>query len=376
MTHIAIHNTLLFGLVYNAAPCSNILGSIYVCVSNIATIFTLKSFRISFTNMQAIRTHLRCVGWRNYNQPNSTFFGFVCQKSSKLVKSPSVKFCFLILALWFCSIANIRQILNSYALFFGFCFFYNLLCYGMVRNGNKPSFSATKPFQQLSTASCAFSLNAGSYFRIFFANFFNGFRIITYSVRKRCYVCLTKIDPYKFFNIINIFIGYINCLKKIKLTIFINQIRFSLDKRDIIGIVAYKWDFKPSTNRPYRHNVIRLECQNPIIVRDSPKLIKYPSCFSIQLVSVGNLAYNTNNHLATKIKCGFNFIVTFFVKSKLLKTLFIPSNIRNSIASRIRFLYCFYEQISLLIIWQYFYLKCKFHNVNIGILFFKYKKIN
>ena len=57
-----------FRLIYSAAPCSNIESGIVIRIRNIATIFTLKAFPFSNTNMVTNITGLRSIGWRNSYQ--------------------------------------------------------------------------------------------------------------------------------------------------------------------------------------------------------------------------------------------------------------------------------------------------------------------
>lgn len=116
---------ILFGRIYSDTPCSNVVGSIYICISNMTTTCTGKLFtfskRVFFRpDMIAHTTSLTCVcRWYN-NQFNSIKQRFISQKLTKLIKTPTIQFCLLCLTLWLCSESNFtnnliteRQFLTS-----------------------------------------------------------------------------------------------------------------------------------------------------------------------------------------------------------------------------------------------------------------------
>ena len=149
-----------------------------VCICNIATIFTSKMFPVSFANMQTRIASFIGVCRRDNNQLHTTKQTFVSQILSELVKTPTIQFCLLCFAFVLCSKSYFAQILNSNAFVFCFSFCYYLLCNRMVIDRNEASFFPAKPFEQSTTAFCAFGLNGRSHFRIFFTNFFKLFGII------------------------------------------------------------------------------------------------------------------------------------------------------------------------------------------------------
>lgn len=174
--------TRFFRRVYRNAPCSNIVGSINICITNITTICAAKilafSERVFFgPNMIASTTSLASIGGRNNNKKNSIQLRLIFQILTKLVKAPLVKFGLLCFALWLCCFSNSSQVLYCNSFTFTFCLFDNLFTNSMVVNGNKSTFSATKPFQEFLSSFCAFALNACSYFTIFFTNIFESSRI-------------------------------------------------------------------------------------------------------------------------------------------------------------------------------------------------------
>ena len=140
--HSAVQYTRFFRLIYKAAPCSNVLCSVMVCVRNITTMFTTKAFPFSVAHIQAIRTHLRSISRWNSKQFHPLQLSLIGQILPELVKAPTVQCCLLYLALWFCRFTDMAKIFNSNTLIFSLCLCYDVFCYGMVIYRNKPALFA------------------------------------------------------------------------------------------------------------------------------------------------------------------------------------------------------------------------------------------
>lgn len=191
--------TRFFRRVYRNAPCSNVMSSVNICITNIATIYAAKILafpkRVFFgPNMIASTTSLASIGGRNNNKKNSSQLRFIFQIFSKLVKAPSVKFGLLCFALWLCCFSNSSQVLYCNSFSFTFCLFDNLFTNSMIVNGNKATFSTTKPFQEFLSFFGAFALNACSYFTIFFTNIFESSRIENSAIGTDCNVRLPEVN--------------------------------------------------------------------------------------------------------------------------------------------------------------------------------------
>ena len=370
---------ILFGRDYRYTPCSNVVSSIYICISNIATICTGKllafSKRVFFrSNMMAHATSLTCVSGRNNNQFDPIKQRFISQKLTKLVKTPTIQFCLLCLTFWLCRKSNFTQIFNSNAFVFCFGFCYYLLANCMVINRNEPSFSTTKPFQEFFSSFSAFALNACPYFRIFFTNLFKLFGIIISAIRKNGNICLSKINTQKGFYISNIFFGYINSLKQVKLAFLVNQIRFAFNVRQVVSIMANKRYFNPSTYCPKRNNVIWFIGHNPAVITNTSKWSKFSFGFLVKFVSVSNFCYTSYQYLTAKFERSLVAMVNFVMEFKIIENLLFPSHIRNGITNSISFLHRFEKQVNLFVSRQKLYFQRQFHGTNI-LNNFTYQKI-
>ena len=105
-----VQHTRFFRLIYNAAPCSNVLCRVMIGVRNMTTMFTTKAFPISVTHMQAIRTHLRSVSRWNSKQFHPFAVEPYSQILPELVKAQRFNSVFCILL---CPFAVLRIWLKS-----------------------------------------------------------------------------------------------------------------------------------------------------------------------------------------------------------------------------------------------------------------------
>jgi phosphate/sulfate permease len=97
----------LFGLIYNAAPCSDVFGCIMICIRNIATICTAKVFPFPFSNVKTIIAGLRGISRRDSEKFNPVQFSLISKILAQLVKTPAIQFCFLCFAFWLSSYLKI-----------------------------------------------------------------------------------------------------------------------------------------------------------------------------------------------------------------------------------------------------------------------------
>src|SRR5450631_1799382 len=354
-------HTRFFGLIYNATPCSNIFGCIMICIRNITTIFTIKSFSISFSDMETNVASLRSIGRWNSKQFYTIKCRLISQILSKLVKTPTIQLCLLCLAFWICFFSNITQIFNGNAFVFCLCFCNYLFTYCVVIDGNKSTFPATKPFQKFISSFCAFALNACSNFSVFFTNFFKLFRIVIGAIRKSANISLTKITSYKFFHIFNIFFRHFYGLEYIKLSFFKYKISLSFYIRKVFSIMANKLNFQSAADRPNRDYLLGWVSKYTAIIRNRTRWLKYSFCFLIKFISISHFRNTTYQYLRTKIRTAFYFMIDLFVNFELIKYFQIRCNFRNNITSGISFFDSLKQTFGLLIIRQQFYFKCQFH---------------
>lgn len=355
----------LFRRVYNFAPCGNIASSVMVCIGNTATMFAAKAFPFSFANPKTISTHLRSVGGWDNEQLYTFELSLVGQELTKLVKAPTVQFCFQCFTLWFCCLTDIAQIFNGNSPVFTYCFFYNLLCYVVVVYGNEPSLSTTKPFQEFFSSLRAFALNAGSYFRILIANLFKLVGVEISTIRQGAYVNLSKVTTDKLFNIFYIILHYINRLKQVKLPFAVNQISFAFDVRKIVRIMADKGHFEPATNRPDGNNVVGFVGQDATVIRDRAKWFESSFNLPIQLVGISHFRYAPYDYLTAQLRSTLNGMVAGIMQLKLLKGFLLPSYVGNKITSLVRLFNRLKQTFSLFIGGQQLYFQREFHNAKI-----------
>ena len=364
MQSTAIH-TRLFGLVYNSPQRSNIFTGIYVSIRIVSAVIAFKYLSFSIAYVVAVTTSLACISWINQNNRNTIKNSFVGNILAQLIERPLANSCSKLFPFFQRRKANAFKVFQSNALVFFFSNLNNLFGNRVVSYRSCGTFSATKPFQEFFTSSCAFALNGASYFLSFFSIILKFFRVKFFPITKGCNRNQTKVHTYKFFYVSYIFFWNINCLKKVKLTILVNQIRFAFNVGEIVGIMADKRYFNPSTNSPQRNNIIRLVCHYPTVITNASKWSEYPLNLFVKFVSISNLCNTPYQYLTAKFKSGFIGVVNFVMEFKIIEDTFFPSHIRNGITNSVGFLHRFKKQVSLFIGRQKFYFQRQLHTLYI-----------
>lgn len=170
-----------------------------------------------------------------------------------------------------------------------------------------------------------------------------------------------KTNTNKILNILNIFFGNINSLKKVKLAFLVNQISLPFDVRNVIRIMANKANLLSATYTPQRNHVVRFVGHYSTIISNTAKWLKSTFGFLIQFISVSNFSYLPYKHLRREVKRSLVAMIYFVVQLKVIENLLLPSHIRNSITNSISFLHRFDKQVSLFISRQKFYFQCQLH---------------
>ena len=360
MQSTAIH-TRLFGLVCNSPQRSNIFTGIYVSIHIVFAVIAFKYLSFSIAYAVAVTTSLACISWINQNNRNTIKNSFVGNILAQLIERPLANSCSKFLTFFQRRKANAFKVFQSNALVFFFSNLNNLFGNRVVSYRSCGTFSATKPFQEFFTSSCAFALNGASYFLSFFSIILKFFRVKFFPITKGCNRNQTKIHTHEGFYVFNIFFGNINGLKKVELPFLVNQIRFAFYVGKIVRIMANKRYFNPSTNSPQRNNIVRLVGHYPAVITNASKWSEYPLNLFVKFVSISNLCNTPYQYLTAKFKGSLVSVVNFVMEFEIIKDFFRPSHIRNRITNSISFLHRLEKQVSLFISRQKFYFQCEFH---------------
>src|SRR5690606_17155978 len=192
----------------------------------------------------------------------------VFQKQAKLSKRPSSKFGSKFFVSFFRSKPNVSQIFDSNTLTCLFSRKDNRFCNRMIHNTCMSSFFALKPFRQLPTVSfsrtfrsvCLCAYRTPNLLPMLAVGVKPISRMLN-TIRGYNDIRDSKIVTYKIIHVFSFFLANFNGLTKEKLSFFVNQIRFSLDKRDVFRLVANKINFLSTTKTPQR-NYIVLACRS------------------------------------------------------------------------------------------------------------------
>lgn len=284
-------------------PCSNVEGSINICISNVATVYTTEVLAVSNANMTALMASLRSICRWNGSDLNAIHLTLVFKERTELVEVPRVTSPAesLIASLRVHTPADILQVLNGNSLVFFLCFRYYLLAYAMIDNSGKSSLTSFQPFQQLMTAARAFGLDRSSHSVVSVSYVFDFIRRNISTIRQRNDVCNTHIDTKEILGSFFLLVRNIYRLVQIELVFDNNKVCFSFRILHELWTIACKRYFLTATNkRNGADGFVDIIGKNTAIISDSSELPKMSLFLLVKFVCVGNLAdctYNENNYV-------------------------------------------------------------------------------
>ena len=358
----------LFRVYYRTPQRSNIDRCVHISVHIVSAVIAFKYLSFPIAYVVAVATSLACISWINQNNLNTIKNGFVGYVLTQLIERPFANSCSKFLAFFQRRKADTFKVFNCNPFIFFFSNLNNLFGYRVVDNRSGGAFSATKPFQEFFTSSCAFALNGASHFLSFFSIGLKLVRVKFFTIAKSSNTYQTKVHTRERLYIFHIIFNYINSLKQVEFTFSKKQIRFTFDIRKIVGIVANKWHLQSASNRPDGNHITFVR-KNTTVISNAAKWFKSTFNFLIQFVGISHFGDTAYQYLCGKIRGTFQFVVNLIVNLKLVKYLLLPSYFRNSITNRICFLNSFKEQISLFFGRQKFNLQRKFHGTNLTQIF-------
>lgn len=368
MSDRATHIIRFFNVIYCTSKRSDIQRCVNICIHIVSAVITLKVFVSSFAKMLAHITSLTCISRVNHYNWNTIEQPFVFQKGAKLTKRPFTKFSSKLFVSTFRSKPNIGQILNSNTFTAFFSRKDNRFCNSVINNLGVSSFFALKPFRQSSAIpfsgtfrSVCLCLDRTQNLLPMFTVCVKPISRMLNTVRSYTNIRQTKIHAHETFHVLNVFLGNVNGLEKVKLTFLVNQVSFPFNVRDIRRIVANKINLLPATNAPQRNYVIGLVSHYPTIIGNTAKWFKTTFGFLVQLIGISNFGYLPYKHLRRKIKGSFVSMIDFVMEFEIIENLFLPSHIRDSIANSIGFLHSIEKQVSLFVSRQKFYFQRQLH---------------
>ena len=363
--HCTVQHTRFFRAVYRSPQQRYVLGRVYISIEHGIAVVASKCFSFSLTDMKAMMTHFTCVGGRDNHQFYTSKQAFVSKELSELAKAPSTYTRSKFLSLFIGRKPYPLQVLNSDPLVFFFSDRYNFLADGMIDNCGRSSFFARKPFQDFFRAFRAFALKRTPHLLSFFSIFIKFVGRKCLPVAECCNLKKAHVNANKFFHVINVFFSDIYSLKKIKLSLFINQISLAFDVRKVCLIMANKINLLPSSDAPQRNRISLPIRHYSTVVGNAAEWFKNAFRSLVRLIGIGNLSNLAYHHLGRYIIRGHKAMINLVMQFKRIEYPSFPGNIRNSITHLISLLNGFKKNFFLILGWQELYFQCQFHNANI-----------
>ena len=345
-------------------PCSNVEGSINICISNVATVYTTEVFAVPNAYMTALMASLRSICRRNDGDLNAIHLALVFKERTELVEVPRVTSPAerLVTSLGVHAPSDILQVLNGNSLVFFLCFRYYLLAYAMIDNSGKSSLTSFQPFQQLMTVARAFGLNRSSHSVVSVSYVFDFIRRNISTIRQRNDVCDAHIDTKELLSSFFFLVRNVYRLVQIELLFDKDKVCFPFRILHKLGTIACKRYFLTATDkRNGTDGFVGIIGKNTAIISDSSELPKMSLLLLVKFVCVGNLTDRTHDKLSGKIICFLDGIIDFFVQIELLEHMTFPRYLRDSVTSLIENTECLFQHNGLFVGWKQPNLQSQFH---------------
>lgn len=345
-------------------PCSNVEGSINICISNVATVYTTEVLAVSNANMTALMESLRSICRGNGGDLHAIHLALVFKERTELIEVPGITSPAerLVTFLGVHTQTDILQVLNGNSLVLFLCFRYDLFAYAVIDNSGKSSLTSFQPFQQLMTAARAFGLDRSSHFVVSVSYVFDFFRRNISTIRQGNDVSDTHIDTKEILGSFFILVRNIYRLVQIELVFDNNKVCFSFRILHELWTIACERYFLTTTNkRNGTDGFVDIIGKNAAIISDSAELPKMSLFLLVKFVCVGNLTDCTHDKLRGKTICFFNRVIYFFVQIELLERMTFPRYLRDSVTSLVENTECLFQHNGLFVSWKQSNLQSQFH---------------
>lgn len=200
----------------------------------------------------------------------------------------------------------------------------NLLADNMVSVFGKALLFAGNLFKSAFGGVSAFGLQPFALSSAPFSKARNVRSAVPIAVRINSDILNAEVNPQNIFNVSGGWFVNLARSKQVKRAIYQAQVTFALlgFEQFVLTFAAFVWQvFNPAANRPNGNtSFFCVPSQNAKVIGDRAKRLKGTLNFFIQLVSVRNLSYATNNDLRGKVRVRFpDVVVSQLVDTKLTK---------------------------------------------------------
>jgi len=352
----------LFRAVYNAPKERDIPSSIDVGMLRVAA-DAFKRLALARTEGLALKTTLRGIAGVNQHKWDSRELGFIFQKGSQLKERPTAYASAKDAAFLYAAQPYPFQVFQSNPPAFVLSLLDDSLCDRMVHDARSRSLFSRKPFQGLFTTRGAFGLKRRSYALAMQTIFFNFLSRHLLSGGERGDISQTKINTKKLFHVFNCFIRHIDGLKQKKLTLASHEVSLTVDVWKQPFVVAKKLEaLDASVDRPDADgSALDIVRQNPRVISNRTERPESSQGFFVELVGIGDLRYRSDDGLSGKIRGLFDAVVAKVMQLHLIKSLLIPSRLRDVVANLVDRAKGTLKNLRLKIVRQELYLKRQLH---------------
>ena len=274
------------------------------------------------------------------------------------------------------SLADMRQIFDSYSTALCLCLLNKSLTNYVIRITLKSTLCAGKLFEFALGRARTFALKITPTMGVLAASLINLLSAKWLSVAVSCDADYPQVNAQNILSIIKQRLINITNRVQVEVTLAINQICLALTEWQQLTLIlpTLKRDCLSAFKRPDGHPLVFLERKNPIVIGDAAVLTKDALVFGVEFVGVRDFGYQPDDNLSRKAKGIFRVVIDEFMEVILLEYFTVPSLFASRIARLIRTLKGRTQEFSLLFGWYQLEINYQLHAAMI-IQSFKYGRL-
>src|SRR5574343_133469 len=315
-------------------------------------------FAISLINMPTSNTFARSIARINIENRHTSKQGFVFDKTSKLVKSPTVM-CGSLFFPYSSPFSNAFQIFKDNRRLRVFGFGNDSLADYVISMCSETSFFPSSFFEETFCSTGTFFLELLSNISIPTTDRKKMVGCKVVSSGQRGNILNTPVNTYNIRKVVWCRGLDITSRVKIEYTVYKNKVCFSLleFQKFFLSFSTNIRNFKSTVCSPDRYKLfVCFPRKDTRIISNCPKRLKLSLCFLVELVRINNFNNTLYNNLSGKRESIFNRVVKKFLEIVLSKSLRLPRLFANKVTSFISNKHSLLQTLRLFRIGDKFYL--------------------
>ncbi len=331
---------------------TNVPGRVVVgigCVPARSTFEVGLTPSVGLIDVSARRAFTTGVAWIDKKDRDASKGGFICHESPQLMERPISHTCPLS-ASDLCPPANALEIFQSNAAFGALRILHDGLRDGVVGDFLEPRLLAFGAIELAPGDSRSLPLQVAASVGMDTTDQFHIRTTMLVPITVRCDVDDAKINADPIFGVEFLGLWHITCADQKPLAADVGKICLAFPVLEKIPLPdsGNPGHLDASFDRPERHDIVRLEAHQPVVIGLSSQTLEFRADLSVNLESVGHFGDAAHRGLSSQIKALTTILVSKLVQIKLPDTLFLEGTLSKPRTSLIAALQRCFQSFLLL----------------------------